>query len=245
MPSSSSRSGGRSDDLTDTAPAAVPAHPADTDMHVGPRSVLPARPRLLQHSEAHGNAVVERGATLVAEAATVDDVLAVMAAQERTWAQQIGSGNYPFASVIAPDVVLRACCWTSSHRWWFRLFPDDVLPPAAPDFSTVTLPVRSLMPLAAVDVLGGEVLHAFAASCAAYAGFKISPGWLRDQFGAGAGYTAAACVNGGGGVSTTLLQHGSALFVATAGVLSWRAWVNFFCRPDQACGCKHLPLWPT
>lgn len=80
---------------------------------------------------------------------------------------------------------------------------------------------------------GVEVLNAFSACAAGYAGALVSPDWLNFQFGESASFSSVACVNGGGGVSSVLMIRGTTLFVASAEVepRTWNSWVDFFASP--------------
>jgi len=176
-------------------------------------------------------------------AETDEDIVAALASSESATASTLQSSD-PYFSSSGSGAELRRSCLAALEARWSQLFPGAPPSPAAPDFSEVVLPDLARVAPAAVDVLGGDVHHAFAASLVAYAGFDVSPRWLRNQFGTGAGYTAVACIKGGGGVSTTLLRHGRSLYVATAGVLSWRGWVDFFAAPTVPVSTKNFPSRP-
>jgi len=153
-----------------------------------------------------------------------EDVMVMMAATESQFSKM---KIYALLSNSDRDAVLRSFCVTSSERGWSRLCPGEKRPPTLPPLPTVALPHMSLVSPDAVAVLGAEVHHAFGASVTAHAGFDVSPRWLQQWFGEESVYEAVACVNGGGGVSTTVLRHGQSLYVATARAMSWRAWVGF------------------
>jgi len=153
-----------------------------------------------------------------------ENVMVMIAAAESQFSNMESDSSL---STSDQDAVLRSYCVALSERGWSRLCPWEKRPPALPPLPTVALTHLSLVSPDAVAILGDEVHHAFGASVAAHAGFDVSPRWLQQWFGEESVYEAVACVNGGGGVSTTVLRHGKHLYVATARAMSWRAWVGF------------------